>query len=313
MDLLRGLAIVLVVLFHAETVIRNDTVPPGWLSLWNEIFSPLRMPAMVFLSGLLVPRSLGKGAGQYLTGKLRGVGWPYLVWSMLMVALFVAASPVTGDNWKPTDIVRAAYNPIEHLWFLYYLLGFYMVALVTRKVPAWLPASGYLVLASAASLAGWTDLRIFGFLGLFFTAGVWLADHPQVLEGLLSSRVAHVAALFGFAAVVVLAFTFGQIRYEVLTIPAICLALLGAITLARRVPPTRFSAPLRFIGENSLVFYLMHYPVLIVSAALAERFTDSVAVVLAVEIAAGLAAGWAVVVVTQAVPATNLLFRFPRR
>ncbi len=59
MDQVRGLATVLVVAYHAKTVL-GRFVPdvPDALGVALELFEPFRMPLLVFLSGTLLSRSL---------------------------------------------------------------------------------------------------------------------------------------------------------------------------------------------------------------------------------------------------------------
>ena len=65
MDSLRGLSVSLVVMFHASGQFAGDGSVSDVLTIANDLFAPLRMPTMVFLSGLLVPRSLTKGTREF--------------------------------------------------------------------------------------------------------------------------------------------------------------------------------------------------------------------------------------------------------
>ena len=88
MDVLRGTSILLVVFNHA--ILFASALPTGSPEVaWalNQVFAPIRMPLMVFLSGLLVAPSLARGWRQYLRGKARRVLYPYLVWSAIALVL----------------------------------------------------------------------------------------------------------------------------------------------------------------------------------------------------------------------------------
>ena len=58
MDTLRGMAIILVIFDHAlyHATLNSDSVPE-WIATLSLIFNPLRMPLMVFLSGMLLSPS----------------------------------------------------------------------------------------------------------------------------------------------------------------------------------------------------------------------------------------------------------------
>ena len=82
MDLIRGGAILLVVLLHATAIpwmfagitsghVVNDV---------NSFFAPYRMSLLFLLSGVLLTRSLAKPPGTYYWNKVRTLIWPCLVW-----------------------------------------------------------------------------------------------------------------------------------------------------------------------------------------------------------------------------------------
>ena len=70
MDLLRGSAIFMLILYHASAIASlygRDL--PRWLVIFNEFFLPFRMPTLMFLSGMLLSGSLRKPLVQYYWGK----------------------------------------------------------------------------------------------------------------------------------------------------------------------------------------------------------------------------------------------------
>ena len=67
MDLLRGLAVLLVVVLHAAS--HGGAEVEGW-TLVNRHLTPFRMPLLMFLSGMLLHRSLAKPLPVYLWGKV---------------------------------------------------------------------------------------------------------------------------------------------------------------------------------------------------------------------------------------------------
>jgi fucose 4-O-acetylase-like acetyltransferase len=89
MDLARGLAVSFVILLHCATYLKDLGEPvPDWLRTVNAAFRPLRMPLLVFLSGMLLNRSLTKPPFIFAYGKFRSLLWPYVVW----VVVFCIAS-----------------------------------------------------------------------------------------------------------------------------------------------------------------------------------------------------------------------------
>ena len=88
MDLLRGTAILLVIAHHLRLVqqIWDGGTPWAMVEL-SEALAPFRMPALLFASGLLLARSLRRPPGRFLAGKLRGLLWPWLLWSAVMLPI----------------------------------------------------------------------------------------------------------------------------------------------------------------------------------------------------------------------------------
>jgi len=65
MDILRGAAILAVITFHSVTFIERYDFEATklWKNL-NETLTFFRMPVLIFLSGMLLPKSLAKSASE---------------------------------------------------------------------------------------------------------------------------------------------------------------------------------------------------------------------------------------------------------
>ncbi|MDK6499355.1 hypothetical protein QP341_26160, partial [Escherichia coli] len=76
-----------------------------------QVFQSWRMPMLVFLSGVLLPRSVSKPLGTYYRGKAERILWPFLVW-MVVLALATGrpGSLLSGEFWR---------GGAWHLWFLW--------------------------------------------------------------------------------------------------------------------------------------------------------------------------------------------------
>ena len=83
-DALRGIAILLVILLHVPVMsAKMGLVVPEWVERWQWSLQPYRMPSLLFLSGMLLRASLAKGPRRYTVGKLQGILWPYVVWTII--------------------------------------------------------------------------------------------------------------------------------------------------------------------------------------------------------------------------------------
>lgn len=164
MDGLRGLAVVAVVLLHAELT----AGPLPWLAAVNQALEPYRMPLLMALSGMLLARSLAKGARRHLAGKARAILWPYLVWATLDLGHVVVDGLVAGEP-LPPDLVRLAiYNPASYLWFLAFLFCYHVLA---TPLPTWLRGAAAPALVLLGGSLEPTDLQRFVTLAGWFLVG----------------------------------------------------------------------------------------------------------------------------------------------
>lgn len=311
------MSIVLVVLNHA--ILFESTLPSGSPEvMWaiNQVFAPMRMPLMVFLSGLLVAPSLARGTKQYLRGKARRVLWPYLVWSVVALILLYfwdvrdglvgGVGPYTVTPW---DALRVLYDPLEHLWFLYDLFLFYVIALAVRRISPLLIAA--IALVGAAVVPDFSIMR-FLFLLVFFMLGVWMSQHPGMLTRVLAPRwVVWACAAVSLGLVAAVALGYG-LRYEAVSAPFAAAAIVVAIVVARRIGGARLLRPVRFVGRDSLVFYIVHWWPTSIGAAIGST-TGSGWIALLTAMAFGLLSGTAVVWLIRVWPPVNWLFSAPQK
>lgn len=270
MDVLRGIAIVLVIFGHAYGFAAEELGQENvYLHFFVEMVAPFRIPAMVFLSGLLVPASLAKGAREYLVGKCRAILYPYFLWSGIMLAVLVAAAILIGRAFDTGNFLRVFYNPIEHLWFLGYLFVYYLLALMLARIPAFISAAIFIIVSSIPGVAGGAK---FWFLAGFFFLGVYAARQTSLwLSAIHRRSVALVCLSVGIGVFAVTASDRFVERYSALYSPFVLLAIIGASGLMLGVAHHRFFAIFRYIGVRSIIFYLVHWPIILVLNELLVR------------------------------------------
>lgn len=304
--MLRGLAVLLVALFHIQYPV-GERVPgtPEALMRFGEAMQPFRMPLLFFLSGLLLPRSLSKPMKDYAAGKLRGLVWPFALWTVIVVICFEALWTDEDPLWLFKD-VPAMLMGWQHLWFLSVLIVCYAVAPLTRLLPAWtLPLPMALASTFIVGDGSWSDYaqKVLWY-GAFFFAGAtvsrhlrtWQRIHPALPAAMLAFTVAwgYVAAhdselrtALGFS-----------------TFLLSLVGVLGVLWLAPRLPRIRF---LEWVGRGSIVVYLVN----LTTITVAFESIDAL----------GITAPWAVIglllvagllVPIAMVPLRNtILFRWP--
>ena len=317
MDVLRGASIVLVVFNHAVLFAGTSALgAPEAAWVVNAVFAPMRMPLMVFLSGLLVASSIARGRRRYVAGKVRRVLYPYLVWSAIALALLFGlgiregfVGGVTAHTVTLWDLLLPLYDPVEHLWFLYDLFLFYVIALVTPRVsPLWIAAGA---LAAAAFVPDFGARRFFLLL-VFFMIGVWFSQHVGALERTLARRWVVWGCGALAAATVVAAVAGVGLRYTALSAPLAAGGIGIAILVARRVGSTRMLRPLRAVGRDSLVYYIVHWWPTSAGVALG-LLSGSSWISLTAGCALGLGGGVVTVWLLRRLPALDILFAWPQR
>ena len=299
MDVVRGVAALLIVVHHAVVLLDDygGPVPPGWADDASDALAPFRIPTLVLLSGMLLGPSLRKGGRRYAAGKLRNLAWPYLVWTVIFGAL---SWPV----WSVPGFLLGG----SYLWFLLFLLVFYAGAWVLRAAPTALVVGAALVAAVLAPDGHGYLERLPYLFALFMTghlaarrgrAWSWLVRSPWALVAAVAVVAAHVPTTLGSA--------YGP--------RSLLLTLAGVVLLAqasRRVAHLRALRPVRFAGRNSLVYYLVHYPAIaaVVTLAGGAAGGPGAPVLVALSTALALALATALALLRQR-PAVAWLFQAP--
>jgi fucose 4-O-acetylase-like acetyltransferase len=310
MDLLRGSAIVLVIVNHA--VLFANGQPGGApieAEVVNAIFAPLRMPLMVFLSGLLLAKSLAKPTRVYVRGKARQVLYPYVLWSLIVIGIDGATNLVSGGTVPWSDFGRIITSPLAHLWFLYYLIGYYAIALVSKRLnPLWISGASLILCAVLPE-----PFHRFFLLMLFFMLGKW-ASQANLWKTNVNSRIALIIASVVSIGFVVAAIFGLDLRYSAMSVPFVIAGIIVSINVAQASQNRPVANALQRVGLVSIVYYLGHwYGVIVGTKLAAEVFPGSPWLTIVGGLVGGFALAVAAHVVYLKVPGGRWLFEMPRR
>ncbi len=142
-DLIRTVAIVLVILLHAaiEPNLTVDFMSPQGVQLWwishaYESFSITCVPLFVMLTGalLLQPSKVDEPIRVFLNKRWNRIGKPILFWA---VAYFAWRFFVNGETLTLNSILQGILaGPYFHFWFLYLLVGLYLLTPIIRVIVA---------------------------------------------------------------------------------------------------------------------------------------------------------------------------------
>lgn len=252
MDCLRGIAVLLVIVWHAVSIPTFFGLPmPRTVELVNDALSPFRIPALLVLSGLLLHESLRKPPARYYVGKIANIGWPLLVWGAIYLLANPGVDGGTIEYWLGGS----------YLWYLFVVLACYLIGPVVRWVPALLVAAVFIA-ALLITPAPHTLLAPILEYGPYFFLGVAarpIAQRVLQAPGWLVTIGALVAV--GGSVFSTLAYGYSP-RIHIVGLPVSLIGIACAAWLLARMP----RAPrLEWIGRHSLHFYVAHFPVMVVA------------------------------------------------
>ena len=262
----RGIAILLVALFHsANWLIGAGFDIPYWREI-NDSLSSMRMPLFFVLSGLFAPKWLLKPWRDLWTVKVRLYLWVFLLWEVVGSIVFLINQTVTGVGFGVRhailDLVASPVLPRFELWFIWALSIFFIVAKLCRRVNPRLQ----LVVAGAVSVValsgldtpnvGWSGSLKYYF---FFLAGIYLRSWI-IRIGTVDNRLLVGAAMFVWVAVTTTVALLGLRDVFGLYFLNCLVGVVGGIAFSRTLRGVRW---LGMIGRITLPIYLAHTPIVI--------------------------------------------------
>lgn len=262
------------------------------------------MPVLMFLSGMLLPQSVAKPGREYFAGKISMVAWPYILWSVIILA-------ASGDL-RPEALAQILYLSPTYLWYLWFILVFYAVAYPLRRIPPLVVSGG--ALATSFVLPDGSRPETMAFLAAFFFFGAWCAHHAREVERIIGRPWA--LALAAAAAIIlgVLNVTGHNVLYQGEYAWGVMGALGVTCWLFPRLGENRVTAALEFVGRYSIVFYVAHLGPIMITLALADAVGLSgqwFMLPLLLLVGAGLPLGLAWMYSTRNHASVNLLFELP--
>lgn len=313
MDHLRGFAIVAVVFHHAvDAAGWHDATVPAALVALDHILSPFRIPLLMFLSGMLLPKSLAKPAKTYFTGKLRRIVWPYLVWTTIVLLLL-------GELRTAGDAVAIAL-PGTHLWYLWALALYYVAAFVLRGAP---PVVWLLSIVASIVVALFADPERIVYLWPFFAFGyLYSCAQDQASNGnaARSARLLDVLRLWWVrlvlgciaGAAAVFSVMGWKVQYETVFMAAVLAGVLAVVRPFTLPENSRFTRVVQYVGTHSLIFYCVHWCVIGLTAnAMRAAHIDNAWLVVATTFVVGLAGSWLFAYGADHWRVVDALFTFP--
>lgn len=290
-DLIRVVAIVLVILLHAatESYVPVDLMAPQEVTRWwtMNIYDSIARPAVplfIMLSGalLLQPSKLQEPLRVFFKKRLARIGVPFVFWGVAYFAWRVFAN---REVLSAESILQGIFTgPYIHFWFLYLIAGLYLITPLLRVIVAyaewktikyflWLWFIGTVItpffdLFDAFRLSGGIFM-ITGWMGYFLLGPYLLRIRPRswILYTLLFAGYAW-TILGTYIITGTIGERFSQFFYDATSVSVIAssvalfmlLANFPAGKIENRFP--RANKLLRQISQNTLPIYLFHVMVM---------------------------------------------------
>jgi surface polysaccharide O-acyltransferase-like enzyme len=295
-DLIRTVAIILVILLHAaiEPTPDINIMSPQGVQLWwtSNIYDSIArsaVPLFVMLTGalLLQPNKVDEPLRVFFKKRWNRIGIPVIFWGAI---LFVWDFLVRGQSLSIVSILQGIFaGPYVHFWYVYILTGLYLITPLLRVVVAnadwriiryflivWFIGTGIVPLvtlyANLSSQTIWFKNNVFLLTGLigYFILGAYVVKlrfRSSILYlGLILSTVWTILGTFflvGTLGESYSQFFLDASSFSVIIASVTLFLILTAIpnqTIENRFP--NGNKLLKVISQNTLPIYLFHIIIL---------------------------------------------------
>lgn len=255
MDISRGLGVILIVIVHAGSIygVWSGGNVPGWVRSLDLALSPFRIPLLVFLSGMLLTRSLAKGSERFISGKVKNLLWPYFIWTAVILMADVGPVGLLHiKGWLGGTV----------LWYLTFLFFYYAVGLLFARVPVLVIAAYALALSMVLPDESKYGSRLFLLMAYFFV-GAFAGQHLDRFTDAIRSKWI-VSLLPLLLAVSYYCTQNPGTNYSPYLAPVLIALIICMCGVFNLFVSGQVARAFQFAGRNSLVYYVVHVPIYVV-------------------------------------------------
>jgi len=301
-DICKGICILLVVLLHSTSYYKftGGVVPDAVNRLANGL-APIRMPSLIFLSGLMINFSLRKGTGPFLVRRATILIWPYILWNIIWAFASDNVAKMTDGYWWLGN---------WHMWFLFFIIVYSLVAvIIPRKYHAMFAIYAYLLSLAMDDGTKYGE-RLFFFMSLFMIGSAVGQNLPR-LERLLARGKVLLLLPAGIG-ILLYSALYGPVRYSPHDYGMIAIIVFLTMALCYRIADGTPWPFLATMGRNSLTIYMVHMPVIaLVMSGYRSAGMDYFYPVFLTSFLLSMAVSIAMIRLRKSVPVVDWLFAFP--
>ena len=265
LDVVKGIAIILVVIGHVGGIYGGQDAAPSFRVLHQFIYS-FHMPLFLFVSGYLFRPSLAReNVKETALSKFIAYGIPYMFFSVIYWFMKTIGASFVNHAVDFRDLLLIPLFPLSFMWYLYALLlmaGLSLLLGKSRKSAILITAVVcriiWEILSSVDSFVGsrWNDLVITDFAKNYIWFALGLRYGENVVEILQKSKTPVKWLIPGCGYVLLaLAAAIGLTKIPFMRF------LLGLIGIASTVTAGLLIARnpfLEYMGQNTMQIYLIH-------------------------------------------------------
>jgi uncharacterized membrane protein YcfT len=312
-DYAKGFCIVMVVMMHSTLGVEAAAGEQSWMHHVVAFAKPFRMPDFFLISGLFLARMIDRDWRTYLDRKVVHFAYFYVLWVTIQ---FCFKAPVLLTEHGALGVAglyaEAFIEPFGTLWFIYLLPIFFVVTKATRRVPVLIVWTILAALEIAHIETGWTVIDEFCNRFVYFYTGCILADRIFRVAAAVQARP--MLAMFGLATWALFNGFYVAAGLDGKPFVSLTLGLIGAVAVvavAALIAKRDAFAPLRWLGEHSIVVYLAFFLGMAASRSLLLKtgIIPDLGTVALLVTASGIAVA---VMIYLAVRSTRLKFLFER-
>jgi len=260
-DYAKGFCIVMVVMMHSTLGVEAAAGQQSWMHHLVAFAKPFRMPDFFMISGLFLARVIDRDRRTYLDRKVVHFAYFYVLWVTIQFAFKAPGLAAEHGALGVASLYAEAFiEPFGTLWFIYLLPIFFVVTKLTRGVPVLIVWTILAALEIAHVETGWTVIDEFCARFVYFYTGYILA--PRIFQIAAAVQVRPWLAAYVLVAWALFNGLYVSLGIDSRPFVSLTLGLMGAVavvSVSALMAKSDALAPLRWLGEHSIVVYLAFF------------------------------------------------------